>query len=161
RQIEFHKVRFRHAALGDVVVGDLTRLRHVLVHDDPHVLRFERGRGTVSEEDAGEGERGKMAHGEARLGSAGSGWMGVLDHNRGGLWLGSRRGTLRCLSLHRSSVMRALAVALLVAFAAPAPVSAADTDKDKAKEAALAFLKAVKKKDADAVMKTTAAPFVF
>lgn len=55
--------------------------------------------------------------------------------------------------------MRALVVALLVAFAAP--VSAADKNEDKAKEAAVAFLKAVKAKDADAVMKVSAAPFAY
>ena len=54
--------------------------------------------------------------------------------------------------------MRALAVGLLFAFAA-APASAADKNEDKAKEAAVAFLKAVKAKDADAVMKASAAPF--
>lgn len=55
--------------------------------------------------------------------------------------------------------MRSLAVALLVVFAAP--VSAADKNEDKAKAAAVAFLKAVKAKDADAVMKVTAAPFAY
>lgn len=54
--------------------------------------------------------------------------------------------------------MRSLAVGLLVAFAA-SPASAADKNEDKAKEAAVAFLKAVKAKDADAVMKASAAPF--
>ena len=54
--------------------------------------------------------------------------------------------------------MRSLAVGLLFAFAA-APASAADKNEDKAKEAAVAFLKAVKAKDADAVMKASAAPF--
>ena len=54
--------------------------------------------------------------------------------------------------------MRTLAVGLLVAFAA-APASAADKNEDKAKEAAVAFLKAVKAKDVDAVLKTSAAPF--
>jgi hypothetical protein len=54
--------------------------------------------------------------------------------------------------------MRALAVGLLVAFVG-APAPAADKNEDKAKEAALAFLKAVKAKDKDAVMKTVAAPF--
>ena len=56
--------------------------------------------------------------------------------------------------------MRPLAVALLVAFAA-APCSAADKNEDKAKEAAAAFLKAVKAKDADAVMKVAATPFLY
>ena len=54
--------------------------------------------------------------------------------------------------------MRVLAVGLLFAFAA-APASAADKNEDKAKEAAVAFLKAVKAKDVDAVMKASAAPF--
>ena len=56
--------------------------------------------------------------------------------------------------------MRLLPVALLVAFAA-APVSAADKNEDKAKEVAIAFLKAVKAKDADAVMKVSAVPFAY
>ena len=56
--------------------------------------------------------------------------------------------------------MRPLAVALLVAVAA-APVSAADKNEDKAKEAAIAFLKAVKSKDVDAVLKVSAAPFAY
>ena len=54
--------------------------------------------------------------------------------------------------------MRPLAVALLVALAAP--VSAADKDEEKAKEATLAFLKAVKAKDLDAVLKTVDVPFI-
>ena len=54
--------------------------------------------------------------------------------------------------------MRSLAVGLLFAFAA-APASAADKNEDKAKEAAVAFLKAIKAKDVDAVMKASAAPF--
>ena len=41
--------------------------------------------------------------------------------------------------------MRPLAIALFVAFAA-SPASAADKNEDKAKEAAVAFLKAVKAK---------------
>jgi hypothetical protein len=53
--------------------------------------------------------------------------------------------------------MRLLAVALLVALVAPAP--AADKNEEKAKETAVAFLKAVKAKDVDAVMKVSAAPF--
>jgi uncharacterized Ntn-hydrolase superfamily protein len=56
--------------------------------------------------------------------------------------------------------MRPLAVALLIAFAA-APGSAADKNEDKAKEAAVAFLKAVKAKDVDAVMKASAVPFAY
>lgn len=55
--------------------------------------------------------------------------------------------------------MRPLA-ALLFAFAAT-PVVAADKNEDKAKEAAVAFLKAVKAKDADAVLKASAAPFAY
>jgi uncharacterized Ntn-hydrolase superfamily protein len=55
--------------------------------------------------------------------------------------------------------MRPLAVALLVALAVP--VAAADKNEDKAKEAAVAFLKAVKAKDADAVLKVSAAPFAY
>ena len=54
--------------------------------------------------------------------------------------------------------MRALAVGLLVAFVG-SPAPAADKNEDKAKEAAVAFLKAVKAKDVDAVMKASAAPF--
>ncbi|VTS00866.1 unnamed protein product [Gemmata massiliana] len=54
--------------------------------------------------------------------------------------------------------MRSLAVALLVAFAAP--VSAADKDEEKVKETTLTFVKAVKVKDLDAVMKTVDVPFV-
>ena len=54
--------------------------------------------------------------------------------------------------------MRLLAVALFVAFAA-SPAVAADKNEDKAKEAGVAFLKAVKAKDVDAVMKLSAAPF--
>ena len=54
--------------------------------------------------------------------------------------------------------MRSLAVGLLVAFVG-SPASAADKNEDKAKEAAVAFLKAVKAKDIDAVMKASAAPF--
>ncbi len=53
--------------------------------------------------------------------------------------------------------MRPLAVTLLVAFAAPA--LAADKDEEKAKEVSLAFLKAMKEKDLDAVLKTVEAPF--
>lgn len=56
-------------------------------------------------------------------------------------------------------VMRALAVILLIAFAVP--VSAADKNEDKAKDAAIAFLKAVKAKDTDAVLKATATPFAY
>lgn len=55
--------------------------------------------------------------------------------------------------------MRLLA-ALLFAFAAT-PVVAADKNEDKAKETAVAFLKAVKAKDADAVLKASAAPLAY
>jgi hypothetical protein len=57
--------------------------------------------------------------------------------------------------------MRSLAVAMLAGFIAvfAAPVSAADKNEDKAKAAVTAFLKAVKAKDVDAVMKVSAAPF--
>lgn len=55
--------------------------------------------------------------------------------------------------------MRLLA-ALLFAFVAT-PVTAADKNEDKAKETAVAFLKAVKAKDADAVLKASAAPFAY
>jgi|GEM_PF-2985706 len=51
-----------------------------------------------------------------------------------------------------------LAVALLVAFV-PELGIAADKNEEKAKETAVAFLKAVKAKDADAVVKLSAAPF--
>ena len=53
--------------------------------------------------------------------------------------------------------MRLLAIATLIAFGA-SPVSAADKNEDKAKEAAVAFLKAVKSKDVDAVLKTRETP---
>jgi hypothetical protein len=55
--------------------------------------------------------------------------------------------------------MRLLAVVLMIAIAGSL-ASAADKDEDKAKEAALAFLKAVKAKDLDAVMKTVDVPFL-
>jgi hypothetical protein len=55
--------------------------------------------------------------------------------------------------------MRSLTVVTLFAFAA-SPALAADKDEDKAKEAAVAFLKAVKAKDADAVLKTAELPFL-
>lgn len=55
--------------------------------------------------------------------------------------------------------MRPFVAVLLVAFAGP--VAAADKPEDKAREAAVAFLKAVKTKDADAVLKTAAAPFAY
>ncbi|MDY3552426.1 hypothetical protein R5W24_001508 [Gemmata sp. JC717] len=53
--------------------------------------------------------------------------------------------------------MRMFAAALTLALAAP--VFAADKNEDKAKETAVAFLKAVKAKDADAVLKVSAVPF--
>ena len=49
-QIEDDEVALRHAALGDVMVGDLPRLGHVLVHNQPHVRRFQ-GRRTRCQED--------------------------------------------------------------------------------------------------------------
>jgi hypothetical protein len=52
--------------------------------------------------------------------------------------------------------MRALIVVLLVA----SPAFAADKDEDKAKAVVGEFLKAVKDKDVDAVMKTVDVPFV-
>lgn len=55
--------------------------------------------------------------------------------------------------------MRLLAVVTVAALAA-SPAPAADKDQDKAKEVTLAFLKAVKAKDLDAVMKTVDAPFL-
>ena len=51
-----------------------------------------------------------------------------------------------------------LAVALTVALATTPAL--ADKDDEKAKEAAVAFLKAVKSKDADAVLKTAELPFL-
>jgi hypothetical protein len=56
--------------------------------------------------------------------------------------------------------MRALTALLFVALAGSLAV-AADKDEDKAKEAATAFLKALKTKDVDAVMKTVDVPFLF
>jgi hypothetical protein len=56
--------------------------------------------------------------------------------------------------------MRSLAVVALLAFTS-APAIATDKDEDKAKEVAVAFLKAVKAKDLDAVMKTVDVPFAF
>jgi len=55
--------------------------------------------------------------------------------------------------------MRSLVVATLVAFVKSA--SAVDKNEDKGKDAAVAFLKAVKAKDADAVMKASAVPFAY
>src|SRR5262245_26869177 len=55
--------------------------------------------------------------------------------------------------------MRLLAVAVLFGLAVPV-VSAGDKDEDKAKEIAVAFLKAVKAKDIDALMKTVDVPFL-
>jgi hypothetical protein len=56
--------------------------------------------------------------------------------------------------------MRSLAVAVLVAFVA-SPAIAADKNEDAAKEAAVAFLKAVKARDADALMKAVSTPFAY
>ena len=56
--------------------------------------------------------------------------------------------------------MRLFAVAVLLAFAA-SPALAADKDEDKAKEVAVAFLKALKAKDLDAILKTVDVPFLF
>ncbi|MBN9119862.1 MAG: hypothetical protein J0I06_11995 [Planctomycetes bacterium] len=56
--------------------------------------------------------------------------------------------------------MRPFTAALLVAFAASA-ASAADKSEDKARDAAVAFLKAVKAKDLDAVVKVSAVPFAY
>jgi len=71
----------------------------------------------------------------------------------------TERSTLQVFPFPQGSVMRSLAVALLVAFTSPVP--AAEKNEDKAKEAAVAFLKAVKSKDVDAVMKVSAAPFAY
>jgi len=54
--------------------------------------------------------------------------------------------------------VRFTVAALLLAFGAP--VGAADKNEVKAKEAAVAFLKAIKAKDVDAVVKVSSAPFV-
>jgi hypothetical protein len=56
--------------------------------------------------------------------------------------------------------MRPLAAAVVFALLT-VPLSAADKNEDKAKEAAIAFLKAVMSKDPEAVLKTTATPFVY
>ena len=55
--------------------------------------------------------------------------------------------------------MRTLAVLLAVALAAP-PAPAAEKNEEKAKEAAAAFLKAVKARDVKAAMKASGLPFV-
>jgi hypothetical protein len=55
--------------------------------------------------------------------------------------------------------MRLLAIGVVLALLTPS-ASAADKDEEKAKEVTLAFLKAVKAKDIDAIMKTVDAPFV-
>jgi hypothetical protein len=55
--------------------------------------------------------------------------------------------------------MRTLSVALVLAIAGSL-TAAADKDEDKAKEATLAFLKALKAKDLDAVMKTVDVPYL-
>jgi hypothetical protein len=54
--------------------------------------------------------------------------------------------------------MRLLAASLFALAGSLAP--AADKDEDKAKAAAVAFLKAVKAKDVDAVLKTSELPFL-
>jgi len=56
--------------------------------------------------------------------------------------------------------MRPLIVTIVLAFVAP-QVFSAEKNEDKAREAAVAFLKAVKAKDVDAVLKVSAAPFVY
>jgi hypothetical protein len=56
--------------------------------------------------------------------------------------------------------MRPLAVALVLALTT-SQASPADKNEDKAKEAAVAFLKAVKSKKLDAVVKTTSLPFAY
>jgi hypothetical protein len=56
--------------------------------------------------------------------------------------------------------MRLLTAAVLMVFAA-SPAFAEDKNEDKAKEVSLAFLKALKAKDLDAVMKTVDVPFLF
>jgi hypothetical protein len=55
--------------------------------------------------------------------------------------------------------MRALAAAVLVALVAP--LSAADKNEDRAREVAGQFLKALKARDADALMRAAATPFVY
>jgi hypothetical protein len=55
--------------------------------------------------------------------------------------------------------MRFFAVSLVVVFTAPA--FAADKDEEKAKEAATVFLKGLKEKDLDAMMKVADVPFAF
>ena len=55
--------------------------------------------------------------------------------------------------------MRILAISLLILFAAP--TYAADKDGDKAKEVVETFLKGLKDKDIDAVMKTVDVPFAY
>jgi hypothetical protein len=55
--------------------------------------------------------------------------------------------------------MRLLTIVALLAFTSATAV-AADKDEDKAKEVTLAFLKAVKAKDLDALMKTVDVPFL-
>jgi hypothetical protein len=55
--------------------------------------------------------------------------------------------------------MRILATVLLIGLAGSL-ARAADKDEDKAKEAAVAFMKAVKAKDLDAVMKAVDVPFL-
>jgi hypothetical protein len=55
--------------------------------------------------------------------------------------------------------MRALAVTVLVALVAP--LSAADKNEDRARAVAGQFLKALKARDADALMRAAGTPFVY
>lgn len=56
--------------------------------------------------------------------------------------------------------MRLLSAVLFACATAGLVYATADKDEDKAKEAAVAFLKAVKAKDLDAVMKTVDVPYL-
>lgn len=56
--------------------------------------------------------------------------------------------------------MRSLAVVLLAGCTFGLTSAAADTDEDQAKEVAVAFMKAVRAKDLDAIMKTVDYPFM-
>jgi hypothetical protein len=55
--------------------------------------------------------------------------------------------------------MRLLVIGFLIAIATP--IHAADKDEDKAKEVVAAFLKGLKDKDLEAMMKTADVPFIF
>lgn len=57
--------------------------------------------------------------------------------------------------------MRSLAVLFVTLAASTAPAADTDEDKDKAKDAAVTFLKAVKAKDLDAVLKAAGTPFLY